>query len=305
MLTAFTFPGQGSQFPGMLTDNLPEDEITLRHLNDVEMILQRKITSIDSSEALTETANVQLALLISGVIWGEYLVSQGCKPDYVMGLSVGAYPAAVIAGCLSFNDALMLVSMRGHLMQTAFPNNYGMLAILNVNRSVVESVLNQQSSQTESVYLANINAEDQFVLAGYIPALVSIAEAIKSKSRCTVRLLDVAVPSHCSLLSSQADSLLDTLKSISINKPKYRYVSASKSRVINNIDDIRQDLSHNMARQVHWHDSSQLLLERGVERVIEIPPGSTLTALCRRVFTHGRCFSAQGTRLDSLLFTDI
>ena len=303
MLTAFTFPGQGSQFPGMLMDNLPDDEITHRYLHDVEMILQRKITSIDSSEALKETVNVQLALLISGVIWGEYLVSQGCEPDYVMGLSVGAYPAAVVAGCLSFNDALMLVTMRGHLMQTAFPHDYGMLAILNVNRSVVESVLNQQSSQTESVYLANINAEDQFVLAGYIPALVSTAEAIKSKSRCTARLLDVAVPSHCSLLSSQADILLDTLKSISINKPKYRYVSASKSRVLNNIDDIRQDLSHNMARQVHWHDSSQLLLERGVERVIEMPPGSTLTALCRRVLKDGRCLAAQGTHLDSLLFT--
>lgn len=305
MLTAFTFPGQGSQFPKMLTDNLPKDEITLRHLNEVEMVLQRNITSIDSSEALKETANVQLALLISGVIWGEYLVSQGCKPDYVMGLSVGAYPAAVIAGCLSFNDALMLVSKRGQLMQAAFPNDYGMLAILNVNRTVVDSVLQQQSSHTESVYLANINAEDQFVLAGYIPALVSTAEAIKSKSRCTARLLDVAVPSHCSLLSSQADSLLDALKSISINKPKYRYVSASKSRVLNNIDDIRQDLSHNMARQVHWHDSSQLLLERGVERVIEMPPGSTLTALCRRVFKDGRCLAAQSTRLDSLLFTGI
>jgi len=289
----------------MLINNLPTDEVSQRRLNDVERVLQRKVASIDSLEALKETGNVQLALLISGVIWGEYLVSHGCEPSYVMGLSVGAYPAAVIAGCISFEDALILVSIRGQLMQTAFPQDYGMMAVLNVSRSVVEAIVAQQISKADSVYLANINAEDQFVLAGYIPALIRAAGAIKSISRCTARLLDIAVPSHCSLLSPQADCLLDSLKDISISKPKYRYLSTSKSRVINNIDDIRQDLSHNMARQVHWHDSSQLLLERGVERVIEMPPGSTLTALCRRVFTPGRCFAAQSTRLDSLLYTDI
>ncbi|WP_394165356.1 ACP S-malonyltransferase [Neptunomonas phycophila] len=302
MLTAFTFPGQGSQFPGMLRENLPDDPTTHSYLSHAESALGQTITSIDSERALKETVNVQLALLISGVIWGKYLMNKGCIPDYVMGLSVGAYPAAVLAGCLSFEDALQLVSLRGRLMQTAFPQDYGMLALLNVNRTVVESVLEQQVIEGKRVYLANINAEDQFVLAGYKPALLETAAVIKSKTRCTSRLLEVAVPSHCSLLKDQSEYLLSKLEKTIINRPKIRYISASKSRLINNIDDIRIDLSHNMANQVHWHDSSQLLLERGVGRVIEIPPGSTLTGLCRRVFTQGQCFAAQSTRLDTLLY---
>lgn len=77
--------------------------------------------------------------------------------------------------------------------------------------------------------------------------------------------------------------------------------TAAKARVLYQADAIRDDLVNNMSTQVHWHDSSQMLRERGIQRIIEIPPGATLTNLCRRVFLESDCYSVSNTNLDTLL----
>ena len=107
MLTAFTFPGQGAQRPGML-GMLPGDADSLARIRQAEAILDQPLNTLDTREAFKDTRNVQLALLISGFIWAEYLTRNEVEPDYVLGLSIGAYPAAIIAGCISFEDALRL-----------------------------------------------------------------------------------------------------------------------------------------------------------------------------------------------------
>jgi malonate decarboxylase epsilon subunit len=58
--------------------------------------------------------------------------TSGVSPDIVSGLSIGAYPAAVIAGALEFTDALKLVALRGDLMEQAYPHGYGLTAIMGL-----------------------------------------------------------------------------------------------------------------------------------------------------------------------------
>lgn len=60
------------------------------------------------------------------------LERRGVSPDIVSGLSIGAYPAAVIAGALDFTDALKLVALRGDLMEQAYPHGYGLTAIMGL-----------------------------------------------------------------------------------------------------------------------------------------------------------------------------
>ena len=106
---------------------------------------------------------IVLGLLIAGVAHARLLQH---TPDYVAGLSIGAYPAAVVAGALGFSDALHLVSLRGELMQQAYPQGYGMTALIGLELSTVESVLAEVHSTQTPVYLANINADNQCVIAG-------------------------------------------------------------------------------------------------------------------------------------------
>ena len=56
---------------------------------------------LDSSAALQSTRAVQLCLLISGVVSSALLTAENLTPDYVAGLSIGAWSAAVVAGVLA------------------------------------------------------------------------------------------------------------------------------------------------------------------------------------------------------------
>ena len=109
MKILFTFPGQGTQHEGML-QNLPGTELA-----QAREVLGAEVDTLDSAASLTHTRAVQLSLLIAGVAWARELERRGVSPDIVSGLSIGAYPAAVIAGALDFTDALKLVALRGDL----------------------------------------------------------------------------------------------------------------------------------------------------------------------------------------------
>ncbi|MDC6625763.1 acyltransferase domain-containing protein, partial [Leclercia adecarboxylata] len=123
------FPGQGAQKPGML-QRLPEAPEVAATLAEAGAVLGEDALLLDSAEALQSTRAVQLCLLIAGVAGARLLMRDGQRPDYVAGLSIGAYAAAVVAESLTFADALRLVALRGELMQQAYPEGYGMTAIL-------------------------------------------------------------------------------------------------------------------------------------------------------------------------------
>lgn len=92
MKILFTFPGQGGQRPGMLA-MIPDREAIL---TQARAVLGDEVATLDSADALQHTRAVQLCLLIAGVAWARELQRQGVDPQMVSGLSIGAFPAAVI-----------------------------------------------------------------------------------------------------------------------------------------------------------------------------------------------------------------
>lgn len=285
-----------------MLQHLPKHSLVAQVIEQAEEVLGATLCSLDSAEALTDTVNVQLSLLICGVAWGRFLQANGIMPEYVLGLSIGAYPAAVVAGSLRFSDALSLVKTRAELMKTAYPSGYGMLAITGAGFDQVQAVVDTLQDQGNSIYLANLNGPNQFVLAGDKASLNKAADRVRKKGSGSSALLDVAVPSHCPLLSEQSKQLLDTFRSVELREPVALYVSASKARVIKQASAIKEDLALNMAQQLHWNDSCQMLVERGVSKAIEMPPGSILTGLFRKTLSHGVCYSVENTNLDTLFF---
>ena len=93
MSIAFLFPGQGSQFPGMLHQLLDHPEVE-RTLAEVSSALHTDVRDIDSEEALESTVSVQIALLTAGVATARALIQKDVESAVVCGLSVGAFAAA-------------------------------------------------------------------------------------------------------------------------------------------------------------------------------------------------------------------
>ena len=116
MSVLFAYPGQGAQRPGMLAA-LPDEPPVRACLEQAADCLGQAPAELESAEALRGTRAVQLCLLIAGVAASRLLETRGHRPGLVAGLSIGAYPAAVVAGALDFDDALRLVALRGELMQ--------------------------------------------------------------------------------------------------------------------------------------------------------------------------------------------
>ncbi|WP_260957496.1 malonate decarboxylase subunit epsilon [Pseudomonas citri] len=294
MSSLLVFPGQGAQRPGMLRGVSPQV------LAEATAVLGEDVQQMDSVEALQSTRAVQVCLLIAGVDAARRLLEHAPSPDYVAGLSIGAYPAAVVAGALGFADALRLVSLRGELMQRAYPQGYGMTAIIGLDLTAVEALLSRVHSDTTPVYLANINADHQVVIAGSDEAMAIVAAQARSQGAAKACRLAVSVPSHCPLLEAPARSLAQAFADVPLQPPTLGYLSGSRARPVTTIEVLRDDLAFNMCRVVDWRGTVQSAYERGVRLQIELPPGAVLTALARRVFEQGSVMAFDGARLDTL-----
>lgn len=299
MTAIWVYPGQGAQKVQMLHD-LPQHPITQALLEQASNVLEEDVMVLDSAQALQSTRAVQLCLLIAGVISSELVKEQQLKPDYVAGLSIGAWAAATVAGVLGFDDALRLVSLRGRLMQEAYPSGYGMWALIGVGKSELEPLLIEQQQQGKQVYLANINAANQIVLSGQLDDIEAFVEQIKQQG-IVAKKLDVSVPSHCELLQGQAEQLYQAMQKVPMHRPQYRYISGTTSRVIWDEQRIMEDLVFNMCRTVDWESTVQVAWERGVRQQVEFLTGTVLTGLARKVFKDGTILSFQNTRFDNLI----
>ncbi|MCD4863581.1 malonate decarboxylase subunit epsilon [Pseudomonas sp. PLB05] len=298
MSTLFQFPGQGAQRPGML-HALPEDPEVRRTLAEAAAVLDLDPLNLDSAQALEHTRAVQLCLLIAGVATAR-LLSRGPAPQLVAGLSIGAYAAAVVAEALDFADALRLVALRGELMQTAYPKGYGMLAILGLDRATVESLVANHYRPDAPLYLANANAEQQYVVAGSDAGLAVLSEAARTQGAAAAKRLAMSVPSHCPLLAEAAQTLDQAFAEVELRAPRLAYLSGTSARRLVRAEQLRDDLAFNMARPIEWHATLEAARERGVRLAIELAPGSVLSQLAKRVLPASGVLAWQDTHPDTL-----
>ncbi|MGV3344517.1 malonate decarboxylase subunit epsilon [Enterobacteriaceae bacterium LUAb1] len=299
MKIMMTFPGQGAQVAGML-HQLPDNSRVKALLTLASDTLAQDVLMLDTSETLQHTRAVQLCLLIAGVAWAQELQAAGITPDFVAGLSIGAYPAAVVAGAVAFEDAVALVALRGELMENAWPQGYGLSVITGLLQHQVEALITQVHSSVQPVYLANINAEDQFVIAGSETAMAATLALARKQGAAKTHRLNVSVPSHCTLLADPARQLLAAMQSVTFTQPRIGYLSGSSGRRLYQSACIAHDLALNMAHQVRWYETMQAACERGVQLMIEIPPGATLTGLSRKVMTQGEAVSCCQLGVDGV-----
>ncbi len=304
MRLAWLFPGQGAQSIDFLR-RLPGHAAVGETLREADAVLGGGVAALDQEPALRSTVGVQLGLLIAGVAQARALQALGVRPDVVAGLSVGAFGAAVVCGCLDFGDALRLVRLRAESMQRAYPSGYGMLAVSGLREATLQAVLAQvdvgRAGADGGAYLANLNGISQFVVAGSDAALAQVALLARAAGARQVERLDVAVPSHCPLLAGSARMLREALQAVPLRQPAIPYVANTTARALRTAADIARDLADSVMLPVRWHDAQGLLLELGVRCFVEMPPGQTLTRLVHNLSCRVDAVAADACSMESLL----
>jgi malonate decarboxylase epsilon subunit len=297
MSMAFLFPGQGSQVPGML-HTLPDHPAIARTLDEASESLGESVLELDSTDALRSAVSVQLALLASGVAVARALMAEGVEPEAVAGMSAGAFAAAVAAGVLNLADGVRLMKQRAEMMVEFSPKGYGLAAIVGLTEKRVSTLVEEAYTEQNSVYVGNINAPGQIVIAGSNEGMSKVLEAArKSGARKAIRL-DVSEVSHCPLMEPVADALKKSLQLIHLQKPKMVYVGNVTGRALRSAEAISEDLASNVAHGVRWYDATTVLEELGCRLFLEMPPGHVLSELGREAFPDVRTLAVGETSFE-------
>jgi malonate decarboxylase epsilon subunit len=280
MKTGLLFPGQGSQQTQMLHDLVCHPAVN-ETLSEASAVLDLDVRTLDSPEALQSAVSVQLAILVAGVATARALQQRGCEPLAVAGLSVGAFSAAVAADSISLSDAVRLVRSRAEQMEQLYPTGYGLSAIVGLGEAQVAQLVDAVSTKEHPVFVGNINAPRQIIIAGSNEGMERILQRARARGARKAERLNVPVPSHCSLLQPVAESLRRQLQLISVKDPKPIYLANVNARAVRTAQGVSNDLADNIAHGVRWNDATTVAQELGCELFLEVPPGHTLSDLVR------------------------
>ena len=270
---------------------IASDPLAAAVFEEAQASLGYDIRARDDAVALASTVNVQLALLVAGVACARVLEQHGVHPQALAGHSVGGFAAAVVAGSMTFADALYVVRERALTMERLFPSGYGMGVIAGLPERSVREIVEGVSRDAGQVYVANVNAPTQCVIAGENAALERALDGGKRAGARRADRLDVAVPSHCPLLAPVQARLAEVLAPIEIRDPQAIYVGSVGPRIVRDARALREDLATGVAREVRWHDASTMLVEMGTNVLIEAIPGHVLTDLARAAFPRLRAMA--------------
>ncbi|WP_225639550.1 ACP S-malonyltransferase [Candidatus Profftia sp. (ex Adelges kitamiensis)] len=286
---AMIFPGQGAQTVGMLADLANKFSIVKHIFSEASIVLGYdlwKLVQDGPAKKLNQTWKTQPALLAASIsIYSVWQQHHGPQPIIVAGHSLGEYSALVCANVLDFQQAILLVELRGKLMNEAVPaENSAMFAILGLNKEKIIKVCLELMPE-EMVFPVNFNSPSQVVIAGDRDAVERASILCMSIGAKRAIRLPVNVPSHCIMMKTAAEKLLITLKKIKFNVPKFAVINNVDVKVSYSPSEIRNALVRQMYNPVLWNDSIELIASLGVKYILEVGPGNILTSLAKRTIT--------------------
>jgi len=287
MKSAFVFPGQGSQSLGMLSAAAEAWPMITETFDEASNVLGYDLWHLcqhGPAEELNKTMVTQPALLTASVaLWRQWCVSDGPRPDFVAGHSLGEYSVLVAAESLDFIEAVKLVQLRGELMQDAVPEGQGrMAAILGLEDSDVVSAC-EESAEGDVVAAVNFNAPGQVVIAGSAAAVERAIEACKAKGARKAMPLPVSVPSHCALMKGAAEQLAEALEDIRFNDAVIPVVQNVNAEPARDAEVLKANLLKQLYSPVLWTNSVQRLSTEGVGVAVECGAGKVLAGLIKRI----------------------
>jgi [acyl-carrier-protein] S-malonyltransferase len=285
---AFLFPGQGSQAVGMgqaLVQRFPVAAETFAEADAALGFSLSKLCFDGPEDDLRLTENTQPAILTVSVAVARVLAQHGVEPALAAGHSLGEWSAHVIAGTLSFADAVRAVKARGRAMQLAVPAGQGaMAAVLSLGAEQIAEACSEAAAETgQCVQAANLNSPNQTVISGAAAAVEKASALCKARGARRTVLLPVSAPFHCALMQPAQEEVARVLAGLSLADPRIPVAANVTGGIVTTAEAAKDALIRQVTGTVRWVDCVQSLKAAGAELSIESGPGKVLCGLLKQI----------------------
>jgi len=281
----FLFPGQGSQFAGMGSSLYKSEPLYRREVDECSEILRPMLGpdlrdilfpvdagAPEAAERIQQTQFAQTGIFVTEFALAKLWQAWGIKPKTSAGHSIGEYVAAVLAGVMSREDALRLVSIRGRMMQE-MPRG----AMVGVRLSEAEL----QPYLAQDISIAALNAPKLSVLAGPLEAVEQLEKKLTSDG-ALFRRLRTSHAFHSSMMDPMLAGFEAEVAKITLSPPLHRYVSSFTGTWIEPEQATSPRFWADQVRNpVRFADTLKTLMSTP-QILLEVGPGNTLGTLARQ-----------------------
>ena len=296
---SFLFPGQGSQYPGMLGSLAIHFPEVRRQFELADATLAGRFPrplsgyvfpppgfdaaeELASLQALTKTNVAQPALGAAGLALFRLLERLGVHPDMAAGHSYGEYVALCAAGVFADEALYDISEARGRfILANSTSEDVGMAAVAS-DRKTVEELLRP----VDGVWIANLNAPNQTVVSGTRGGIEQ-ASARCEAAGLTVRVLDVSCAFHSPLIAAARDRLAKALGALEFSPPRFPVFSNSTGAPYPcESPGMVELLSNHLVSLVNFSGEIESMYEAGARIFLEVGPRNTLTGLVGQILKN-------------------
>lgn len=300
MRIAFVYAGQGSQHIGMGRDFYEKSPV----FRDIFDLAGERIVSLcfdGTEEELAKTSNTQPAMVAFAAGVTALLYAEGIRPEMAAGLSLGEYSALYAAGALDAETVIPLAAFRGHAMETAVQGiSCGMQAILGLEREKLQAACDAASG-LGVVQIANYNCPGQLVIAGEAAAVEKAAKDALALGAKRAVPLKVSGPFHTSLMAPAGAALEEKFREVAFSPLVFPVVFNATARPLEEGATIPQMLVRQVQSSVFFEDTIRYMEASGVDTIVEIGPGKTLSGFIRKTSKNIKTYAVEDA--DSLRST--
>ncbi|TSK07974.1 MAG: SDR family NAD(P)-dependent oxidoreductase [Geobacter sp.] len=293
------FPGQGSQYNGMLNDlacSFPQvlDALVTADAGFLSENGSRlsdliyppsaydEATRVGQEEALRATQAAQPAIGATSLGALRLLQAFGVAPEAVAGHSYGELTALCAAGRLDEGAFHELSRLRGKLMGAGDGDKGSMLAVSAPLAKIAEVV----AAEKLDLVIANKNAPTQAVLSG-ATAEIKRAVAIFKERGLTCKELPVAAAFHSSLVADASKPFLTTLEKIDMPQGRIPvYANTTAALYPADTAQAKAQLAAQLAKPVEFVAEIEAMYAAGVTTFVEVGPGNRLTGLAQAILSE-------------------
>jgi [acyl-carrier-protein] S-malonyltransferase len=280
-MLAFTFPGQGSQQPGMGRPWVDHPSWSI--VSSATAASGRDVAALlldADADDLKRTENAQLSTYVLSLVVHDAIARLGVSAARAAGHSLGEYSALTAVGALPLEDGVRLVAERGSAMQAAADARPGtMAAVLGADDDAVVQACEAASGD---VWVANSNAGGQVVIAG-APAAIEEASSL-AKERGARKVLPLAVGGafHTPFMAPAAERLRAALAGVAFADASVPVIANVDALPHQHADQWADLLDRQLTAPVRWRESVERMVTDGITVFLELGPGGVLTGMAKR-----------------------